>query len=91
MCLFDKLYSATDELREKARKPFVKKKLKREFETAIDSAEMQKLEAEERIHALQNDIKSYDLNLYLELRSDLEAIERTIEVLKKHKEEMFNK
>ena len=91
MCLFDRLYSATDELREKARKPFVKKKLQREFETAIDSAEMQKLEAEEKLQQLQENIKNYDLNKYLELRSDLEAIERTIEVLKEHKEEMFNK
>lgn len=91
MSLFDTLYSATDELREKARKPFVKKKLQREFQSAIDSAEMQKIEAEERLQKLQENIKEYDLNRYLEIILKIEDCERTIVALQKHEKEMFNK
>lgn len=89
MSLFDTLYSATDELKELARKPFVKSKLRRSFESAIDSAEMQKIDAERKLLDIQENIKDYDLNEYLRLKEEVDNCKNTIKVLTAHKKEMF--
>ena len=64
--LFEKLYSATDDLIKKMQKPLVERKLKRKMESAWDDAENRKIQAEERINKARKNFENFDVNEILE-------------------------
>jgi len=89
MSLFDKLYSASDELLKTMRKPLVAKALKRKFESSIDSAENQKIDAEEKIENLRQDLKSLNINDLLEQSNIIDSADTTIKLIKKEYKTLF--
>jgi len=52
MSLFDKLYAVTEEAAKALKKPFVRNKVQRALDGAVDSYESQKIDVQERIDNL---------------------------------------
>ena len=96
MKLIDKLLDNAKDVVEAAKKPFIKKKLTRAFESALDSAEEKKVNSELRIQDLReklikeperaNDI----LNSIVEERTTIKRADLTIDAIKKEKTEWFS-
>ena len=89
---FESLYSASKELMDSLKKPFVLKKNLRAVESAIDSAELQKITAEEDLEKALLVIKTgdtIDVNKILKLRQTIKSADLTIAELNEFKAEFF--
>jgi len=89
MSKFDELYSASDESLKERKKPYVEKALKRKFNAALDSAENQKIDAEERTEELRQDLKDLDIDKLLEQSNIIDAADTTIKLIKKEYKTLF--
>ncbi len=92
--LFDRIYTGTAEVLKLARKPFVYNKNKRALESAIDSAEDQKMTAEgDILKELERVIEGevVDVNKVLGYKQKIKNAEETILVLTAFKEEFLGK
>ncbi len=87
--MFSKLYSATKEAIDLMKKPLVERELKRKISRAVDTAKDKKIDAENGLAKLQEDIKNYDLNAYLQHRATIESADKTIAALTEHYKELF--
>jgi hypothetical protein len=65
---FDRLYAAGKEVIDLAKKPFVKRALKRKFQSAYDDALNQEIEEEKKIEDLRSKFDDFDINSILELK-----------------------
>ena len=92
MGIFTKFYAAKDEALAEAKKPFTAKKVKRAFESAVDSLESAKIDVLEKIENAEKEIangtvdKIKDLVEYVR---DLEEFDAQIAVAKKLQKEFF--
>jgi len=93
--LVDLLLDGADELVKKAKKPFIRKKLKRAFESAVDSAEEKKVDAEIKIQDLRKElVKDPEkaeklLNDIIEQKTIIERADKTIGIVNNEKEAWF--
>ena len=90
--IFDKFYDAGEEALKILSKPFVKKRIARKFEAALDNAEMRLLETEDKIrkhYELFTTPDSFDVNVLVKLESELQAYTDTIKFLKKQQDKIF--
>ena len=95
MKLIDKLLDNAKEVVDKAKRPFIKKKLTRAFESAIDNAEEQKTDAELKIQDLREKLVKEPenaesiLNDLIDQKILIVRADRTIEVIKEEKKVWF--
>ena len=92
MSLFNKLYNATKETIAEGKKPFVEKKVKRGFESAIDSLEEKKMDYIEKIDGLREKIANGDQSKIKELaqlKIEMIDFDDQIKALKEEKKEFF--
>lgn len=90
---FKALYNATVEAVHQAKEPFVLNKNKRAIESAIDSAETSKIEAEEQIEKELSVVSKgevINVNKILELRQTILNAEDTVKELQAFKKEFFS-
>lgn len=88
--LFKRLYEASKEVLDTMKAPLIERELKRKLAKAVDSAKDQKIDAEVSLQKLQDNIRDYDLNKYLEFIAEIEAADKTVEALTKHYKELFD-
>lgn len=89
---FESLYSASQEAIKKLKKPLVKNKNKRAFDSAIDDAKDQQIEAEEKISKVYSVIQegeTIDINELLSAIETREKAERTVKILLEQKDMFF--
>ena len=93
--LIDQLLDNADAVLDAAKRPFVKKKVKRAFESALDSAAEAKMNAEYALNSLRKSLiddpenaNSY-INQIAEKRSLISDAENTIEILEAERNELF--
>jgi hypothetical protein len=93
--LIDNLLNGTDEEIKAAKIPHVKTKIKRLFDSAIEDAEEQKLDAEIALNDLRRKLVQYHkngaeyLNEIIDNKNIIDAATATIKYLKQEKSEMF--
>lgn len=96
MKLIDQLLDGVDEAVKQAKKPFIKKRITRAFESAIDSAEEQKVNAELKIHDFRKNLVENPgqageiLNKIVEQRTTIKKADITLEVINIEKDEWFS-
>jgi len=91
---FSALYRATEEAMQAIKEPFVLNKNKRAVDSAIDSAETQKIDAEEKLEkelAIVAKGEVINVNKVLQLRQTIKNAELTVVELKAFKDEFFAK
>ena len=95
MSLIDELLKAAEEVVEKAKRPFVKKKVKRVIETGIEDCEEQKVDAQLKLAELRGEFvkdttkAASILNDIVAQRIIIKAADETIEAIKEEQEELF--
>lgn len=87
--LFERMYTATKESLDAAKKPFIERSLKRRFEAAWDDCENKKIDAQVAIQSLSESIKDYDLNGFLAKRQIVKDAVETQNAIVEHYKEMF--
>lgn len=88
---FNKYYGATEETLQAERKPIIERKIKRQFQEAVDKCINTRLQAEERIEKLRaRCAESYDVDEILSVSLDLSDAESTIAALKAEYRIMFD-
>lgn len=90
---FSALYNATKEAIHAVKEPFVLNKNKRAIDSAIDSAETQKIDAEEKLEkelAVVSTGGVINVNKVLELRQTMVNADATVAALKEFKAEFFD-
>lgn len=93
MGIFDKYYALKEEAVADAKKPFVLKKVKRAFESSIDSLESAKIDLLEKIETVETEIVNGNverIKTLIEYLRDLEEFDAQIEVVKKLQKEFFD-
>lgn len=94
--LIDQLLENAESVIEKAKRPFVKKKINRSFDSAIESVEEQKIDAELALNNIRKDLiqNPENANDYInQLAKEKQIIidaDKTIEVLKSEKNILFS-
>lgn len=68
---FERLYAAGKEILDNAKKPFVKKALKRKLQSAYDDAAKRIIAAEVKINKAREDFENYNINSVLEARQEI--------------------
>lgn len=89
---FKEIYKATEEVMKHIKEPFVKNKNERAVNSAIDSAEMQGINAEESLEKELNVVSKGEIinvNKILELTQTIQNSAKTVKALKQFKEEFF--
>jgi hypothetical protein len=86
---FDKFYGATQEVKDALKKPFVEKKLKRSFESYIDSVEQKLLELDGNLDKKRQQFDSLDLNAIVNLINEQEQYKKALVIVKQEYEVMF--
>lgn len=95
MSLIDELLKGAEEVVEKAKRPFVRKKVKRSIESAIENAEEQKVDASIALQDLRKRLveepanASSILNSIVDKRGTILTADETIAALKAEQEELF--
>ena len=95
MSLIDKLLDGAEEVVEKAKRPFVKKKIKRSVDSAIENAEEQKVDASIELQDLRERLVKEPtnaasiLNAIIDRRTTIDAADETIKALEAEKDELF--
>lgn len=93
--LIDQLLDNAEAVIEAAKKPFVKKKINRSFDSAIESAEEAKVDASIALANLRKDLVQNPenantiINKIAEQRGIISDADNTIEILKTEKRELF--
>jgi hypothetical protein len=87
--LFTRMYSATKEALDLARKPIVERSLKRKFNTVRDNALSRKLDLEKLMSDALESIKDYELSKVLNFREEIKACNAEIKAVEEHYFEMF--
>lgn len=89
---FTGLYKATEEAIKLAKLPFVKNKNERAVNSAIDSAQLQGMDAQEELEKVLSvvaDGGTIDVNKVLSLRATIANSEETVKQLTEFKAEFF--
>lgn len=92
MGIFDKYYALKDEALADAKKPFTVKKVKRAFESAVDSLESSKIDLLEKIENLEKDIANGDtskIKQLVEYIRDLDEFDAQIKVTQQLQKDFF--
>lgn len=94
--LIDKLLSGVDEVVKAAKRPLIKKQIKRAFEAAIDNVDGQLVDAQLKLQDLREQIvknpesaSSY-INSIVEQQAKIDNAEKTKVYLEKEQTELFN-
>jgi hypothetical protein len=93
--MIDKLLSNASDAIEAAKRPFIKKKVKRSIESAIENAEEQRVDACIELETQRGRLITHPkemqttLNIIVELRQKKKACLLTIAELEKEKEELY--
>jgi len=96
MKLIDKLLDGCEDVVKAAKKPFIKKKIERAFESALDSAEEKRVNAELKIQDLRESLiknpedASSILNDIVEQRTIIKRSTLTTEAIQQEKKEWFS-
>lgn len=93
MGIFDKYYARKEEALADAKKPFTAKKVKRAFESAVDSLESAKIDLLEKIENTEKDIANGNtdkIKQLVEYVRDLEEFDEQIKVVQKLQKEFFD-
>lgn len=93
MGIFDKYYALKEEALADAKKPFTAKKVKRAFESAVDSLESAKIDLLEKIENTEKDIANGNtdkIKQLVEYVRDLEEFDEQIKVVQKLQKEFFD-
>jgi NACalpha-BTF3-like transcription factor len=89
MGLFTKMYGASKELVEEAKRPLVKNKMVRMYAAAKDSAESQKIDAEENIRVERMKFNNMDINAILRYKATIVSADETIKAIEEEAKIMF--
>ena len=92
MGIFDKYYALKEEALADAKKPFTAKKVKRAFESAIDSLESAKIDLLEKIENTEKDIANGNtdkIKTLVEHIRDLDEFDAQIKVVQDLQKEFF--
>ena len=92
MKLFDKLYNAKKEVLAEAKRPGTRKKVKRGFESAIDSLEDKIIDLEGEKVDMREKVANGDASLIKDLsfkRIEIDDLNDQIKALKAEREEFF--
>ena len=86
---FDKVYGASQEVKDALKKPFVEKKLKRTFESYIDAVEQKLLDAEGKLDKYRQNFENLDLNGLVNLLNEQKQYRVALEIVKEEYKVMF--
>lgn len=89
--LFDKLYSAGKEVIDAAKKPLIKKSIKRKLHSAHDDAEDKINQAEIILQNLRSDFQKYDVNKILEEQAKIAKLKGLQKDIQAEYRELFSK
>ena len=87
---FDELYGMTDDAKKKERKALVERKIKRNFQAALDNVDGQEIDAAECKAAAFESIENLDINGLLDAEEVLQATGKTKEAVKAIYKELFD-
>lgn len=93
MGIFDKYYALKEEALADAKKPFIAKKVKRAFESAVDSLESAKIDLLEKIENTEKDIANGNtdkIKTLIEYIRDLEEFDVQIKVVQDLQKQFFD-
>jgi hypothetical protein len=94
MSLFEKLYNASKEAIAESKKPFTEKKVKRGFESAIDSLDERRMDVTQEMCEIRSKVANGETCLISTLslkKIELDDIDIQVNSLKAEKEEFFGK
>lgn len=86
---FDSNYNTTEQEDKKEKMNLVRKKLKRVFNAAFDSAEGQKIDAECKLRELRKNFESMNINNILDQKEIIIRADETKKAIAVEYEEMF--
>lgn len=87
--LFEMLYAAKEEVLKNLRKGSVKRKLKRKMQAAWDSARDIKMDAEEALNKVREDLANYDCNAATKQHAQIRTAEQAMQDLEEEYKVMF--
>lgn len=87
--IFDKLYGATKEVLDAAKKPFVRKKYKRLMKAYYDETASRAIDCEGRIQKQREKFDCCDMNAVVEARLQAEKAKKIMEIVKTEYNEVF--
>ncbi len=89
--LFDTLWNGAEELLKGIEKPFIERKLKREFAAARDAALMSVDTAHKNLSDLRKQLKDYPLEEVLEQRQNIRDLMTTVQEIEAEYADLFGK
>lgn len=87
--LFDSLYEKGSDIIKGLQKPFIRKQLKRKFQSAYDDALMNADTCDNEILTLRNDLQNYDLNEVIKKKAKKATYLAAAEAVKQDYKELF--
>jgi len=88
--LFDRLYSATKETIKAAKKPTVRKRIKRKLNSAHDDAEEQIIDLEAEVDGLRRNFDKYDVNKIVDNQSKIKKLKLIQKLIESEHYNLFN-
>jgi hypothetical protein len=86
---FDEMYNVSDEDLKAKKKDTVKSKLMRKLESAYDDATDKIIDENERLEKVYDDIENYDVNIVIQAKFEIEALEDTQKIIKDEFSKLF--
>lgn len=74
--LFDKFYNIKDEVKAQLKKPFVRRKLKLRFQSALASIAEEESKLQSEIQEINEKVEELNINRLLEIDDDIERLAR---------------
>lgn len=90
MGLFQKYFEATPETLKAESRELTERKIKRIMEAGHDDAEKTKIEAEEKLSKVRQNLAEYDLNSVLEAKATVKQAEETQAAIEAEYKEFFD-